>query len=249
TPDVLAYPQDRAAWGRLTHLLTIGKSRAEKADCILFHDDLVEHGEGLNLIVMPPRRLDAEALAALLQRLRETQRSASVWLAASMLYRGDDTRRLARLAAIAGDAAVPLIAVNDVLYHVPERRALQDIVTCIRTHTAIEAAGRILEANAERHLKTPQEMTRLFRRAPQAVTETLRSLERCRFSLDDLRKTEYPDERRGGYATPQEALVALAEAGARKRYPDGLRADIRRALDHELAVTAELKYAPYFLTV
>ena len=249
TPDILAFPQDRAAWGRLTRLLTVGKSRAEKADCVLFRDDLIEHGDGLNLIVMPPRRINADALTGLLRHFTQGFARPSVWLAAGMLYRGDDVRRLARLAAIAGDAAVPLIAVNDVLYHVAERRTLQDIVTCIRTHSTIEAAGRVLEANAERHLKTPQEMARLFRRAPQAIAETLRFLERCRFSLDDLRKTEYPNERRSGYATPQEALVALAEEGARRRYPEGLRADIRRALDHEIAVTAELKYAPYFLTV
>jgi error-prone DNA polymerase len=248
TPDVLAYPRDRAAWGRLTRLLTVGKSRADKGDCILFLDDLVEHGEGLNLIVMPPRRIEAAALTTLLMRLRESSQR-SIWLAAAMLYRGDDARRLTRLAAIAGEAPVPLIAVNDVLYHAPERRALQDIVTCIREHVTIDVAGRRLEANAERHLKPAQEMARLFRRAPEAVGETLRFLERCRFSLEELRKTEYPDELRRGYATPQEALVALAEEGVRRRYPDGMRADIRRALDHELAITAELKYAPYFLTV
>ena len=172
-----------------------------------------------------------------------------MWLAASMLYRGDDHRRLARLAAIAGEAGVPLIAVNDVLYHAPERRPLQDVVTCIREHITIDAAGRRLEANAERHIKPAAEMARLFRRHPEAVRQTLSFLERCRFSLDELRKTEYPDERREGFALPQEALAALAEEGAQKRYPNGMRADIRRALDHELAVTAELKYAPYFLTV
>ena len=305
TPDILAYPQDRAAWGRLTRLLTVGKSRAEKGDCILFLDDLIEHGLGLNLIVMPPPRLDAGRLAALLGRLKgcsgridhsgatnsvgsltpprlsfETARAEErappqdearrpsptrgegngargyspspqpsplrgevdrVWLAASMLYRGDDHRRLARLAAIAGEAGVPLIAVNDVLYHAPERRPLQDVVTCIREHITIDAAGRRLEVNAERHLKSPRHMARLFRRVPEAIDETIRFLERCRFSLDELRKTEYPDERREGFATPQEALAALAEEGAKRRYPNGMRADIRRALDHELAITAELK--------
>src|ERR1700751_4266335 len=92
-------------------------------------------------------------------------------------------------------------------------------------------------------------MARLFRRAREAVEKTSRFLDRCRFSLEELRKTEYPDERRPGFATPQEALAALAEEGASRRYPNGMRADIRRALDHEIAVTAELKYAPYFLTV
>ena len=134
TPDILAYPQDRAAWGRLTRLLTVGKSRGEKAECILYVDDLLEHIEGLNLIVLPADAIDAAATTDLLARLKTAAASPSVWLAAGMLYRGDDRRRLMRLIAIAGDAAVPLIAVNDVLYHAPERRVLQDIVTCIREH-------------------------------------------------------------------------------------------------------------------
>jgi error-prone DNA polymerase len=248
TPDILAYPQDRPAWGRLTRLLSLGKLRAEKGDCILGLPDLLEFLEGFSLIVMPPGRIQAEALAALLMRLKNAAAPRSVWLAAGMLYRGDDKRRLARLATIAGEAAVPLIAVNDVLYHVPERRALQDVVTCIREHVTLDAAGFMLEANAERHLKSPDEMTRLFRAAPEAIGETLYFIERCRFSLDELHY-EYPDETRAGYATPQEALVALTEEGARRRYPNGVDLKIRHALDHELALIGELKYAPYFLTV
>ncbi|MFL5104872.1 MAG: PHP domain-containing protein, partial [Xanthobacteraceae bacterium] len=247
TPDILAYPQDRAAWGRLTRLLSVGKSRADKGECLLFLDDLMEHIDGLNLIVVPDR-INAGALHPLLERLNEAASRRSVWLAAAMLYRDDDQRRLTRLARLAAATRVPLIAVNDVLYHAPERRALQDVVTCIREHVTIDCAGRLLEANAERHLKSGTEMARLFCAAPQAVHETLRFLERCRFSLDEL-KYDYPDETRQGYATPQEALVALTEQGVRRRYPDGMRLDIRRALDHELAVTAELNYAPYFLTV
>src|SRR5262245_39026553 len=246
TPDILAYPQDRAAWGRLTRLLSVGKSRAEKGECLLFLDDLVEHIDGLNLIVVPDR-INAGVLHPLLKRLQETAPRA-VWLAAAMLYRGDDQRRFARLARLAAEARVPLIAVNDVLYHAPERRALQDVITCIREHLTIDAAGRRLEANAERHLKTPDEMARLFRGAAQALAETVMFVARCGFSLDDL-KYEYPDETLAGYATPHAALVALSEQGARHRYPNGMGADIRRAFDHELAVTAELKYAPYFLTV
>ncbi|HEV7801853.1 MAG TPA: PHP domain-containing protein, partial [Burkholderiales bacterium] len=248
TPDILAYPQDRAAWGRLTRLLSLGKLRAEKGDCILGMPDLLEFVEGLSLIVMPPGRIEAGALTALLVRLKNAAARRSVWLAAGMLYRGDDKRRLARLAAIAGEAGVPLIAVNDVLYHVPERRALQDVVTCIREHVTLDAAGLLLEANAERHLKSPDEMARLFRAAPEALQQSLYFIERCRFSLDEL-KYEYPDEARAGYATPQEALVAFTEEGARRRYPNGLDAKVRHALDHELALIGELLYAPYFLTV
>ena len=172
TPDILAYPQDRAAWGRLTRLLSLGKLRAEKGDCILGLPDLIDFIAGLNLIVMPPPRINAVTLRALLARLKKAASEKSIWLAASMLYRGDDARRLARLADIADAAMVPLLAVNDVLYHAPERRALQDVVTCIREHTTIDKAGRLLEANAERHLKPPQEMARLFRKIPEAVAQT-----------------------------------------------------------------------------
>jgi error-prone DNA polymerase len=242
TPDILAYPQDRDAWGRLTRLLTFGKRYVDKAQCDLTFDDLLAHVTGLNLIVMAePKDFD------ILFRLRKAARLA-VWLGASMLYRGDDARRLARLAAVASAARVPLIAIGDVLYHVPERRPLQDVVTCIREHLTLATAGRRLEANAERHLKPPAEMARLFRATPQAVTETLRFIERCRFSLDQL-KYEYPDEVRAGYATPQDALIALTEDGVRRRYPDSVPAKVRKALDYEYALVAELKYAPYFLTV
>ena len=249
TPDILAYPQDRDAWGKLTRLLTFGKRRADKGQCLLNRDDLMAHIAGLNLIVLPKRSKTADGtdLTALLLHLREAAPRA-VWLGASMLYRGDDGRRLARLAAVAGKARVPLIAIGDVLYHTPERRALQDVVTCIREHLTLKSAGRRLEANAERHLKPPDEMARLFRAAPDAVEETLRFLERCRFSLDHL-KYEYPDETCEGFATPQEALVAYTDEGARRRYPGGIPANVRTALDHELALIAELKYAPYFLTV
>jgi error-prone DNA polymerase len=248
TPDILAYPQDRPAWGRLTRLLTLGKRRAEKGDCILGLVDLIDYIEGLNLIVMPPARINTDALKKLLARLQAAASRKSVWLAVGMLYRGDDARRLARLASIAGEAFVPLIATNDVLFHAPERRPLADVVTCIREHLTLDAAGRKLHANAERHLKAPDEMARLFQRAPEAVEQTLAFFERCKFSLDDL-QYDYPDETRAGYATPQEALAAFTEEGAHKRYPNGITLKVRKALDHELAVTAELKYAPYFLTV
>jgi error-prone DNA polymerase len=188
-----------------------------------------------------PRNND---LANVLARLREAAPGA-VWLGASMLYRGDEARRLARLAALAAAANVPLIAVGDVLYHAAERRALQDVVTCIRAHLTLDTAGRRLEANAERHLKSADEMARLFRAAPEAVAETLRFLARCRFSLDEL-AYEYPDEIRAGFATPQEALVTFAEEGARRRYPHGVPPKVRHALDHEYALIGELNYAPYF---
>src|SRR5581483_1878175 len=142
-----------------------------------------------------------------------------------------------------------LIAVNDVLYHVRERRKLQDVVTCIREHVTIDVAGKMLEANAERHLKSPEEMTRLFRKYPDAIAQTLHFLARCRFSLDELRATEYPEETRKGFATPQEALVAYVEEGARRRFPTGMSDKVRHALNEEIRIVGELNYAPFFLTV
>jgi error-prone DNA polymerase len=249
TPDILAYPRDRAAWGRLTRLLSLGKLKAEKGGCILMLPDLLAFVEALNLIVMPPARIREDKLHALLMQLKQTASKRAVWLAASMLYRGDDQRRIRRIAGIAKGAFVPLIAVNDVLYHRATRRALQDVVTCIRKHLTLEAAGRILENNAERHLKAPQEMARLFRQFPHAVSETARFLAGCTFSLEELRGTEYADETRQGYATPQEALAAFAEEGLKKRFPDGAPAKVRHALKEELRLIGKLNYAPFFLTV
>jgi len=250
TPDILAYPADRAGWGRLCRLLTLGKRRAEKGSCTLFFDDLLAHAEGLNFIFIPEHLKNSAETGhteTLLMRLSEAAPRA-VWLGGAMRYRGDDHRRLRRLAALGEKTRVPLIAVGDVLYHAPERRPLQDVLTCIREHTHLDAAGRLTEPNAERHLKDVDEMARLFRAAPEMVAATLRFLERCRFSLDELRY-EYPHELRAGFATPQEALAALTEEGAHKRYPSGVPRKVRLALDHELKLIGELNYAPYFLTV
>jgi len=240
TPDILAYPRDRAAWGRLTRLLTLGNLRAEKGECLLRLDDLLAHQDGLELIAMGNT-------AQLLARLRAVA-PHRVRLAASMLYRGNDQKRLARSKEIAHDAQVPLIAVNDVHFHHPDRRALADMLTCIREKVTIDRAGRLLAANAERFIKPPAEMARLFRDAPEAIAETLRLSETLSFSLDDL-KYEYPDEQIAGFSSPQAALEHLTWQGAAQRYPQGLDDAIRHSIEHEFALIAQRQYAPYFLTV
>ena len=284
TPDILAYPRDRAAWGRLCRLLTRGNLRAEKGDCILILDDLLDWSEGLELVVMeastrdtpaPPREkwkpasseregVEENSSAVLTRRpllklvaggkkppllslLREAA-PGRVRLAAAMLYRGNDRRRLARRAILAAEAGVPLIAINDVHFHHPDRRPLADVLTCIREHVTIDKAGRRLAVNAERYLKPPEEMARLFRDAPQAIEETLALSAALSFSLDEL-QYEYPDENVAGFATPQEALVHLTFEGAKARYPQGLPDKVGKDILHELALIAELRYAPYFLTV
>ena len=166
-----------------------------------------------------------------------------------MVYDGHMRERLAARRALARDLRLPLIAINDVIMHAPERRDLADAVACIREGARIgEAGARLLHANAERHIKPPAEMARLFADAPEAIDETTRFLAQVDFSLDQLRY-EYPDELREGYATEQEALEAFAWEGARRRYPHGVPDAVAAAIRHELALIAELQYAAYFLTV
>ncbi|HEY0441723.1 MAG TPA: error-prone DNA polymerase [Xanthobacteraceae bacterium] len=182
-----------------------------------------------------------------LSRLREAA-SGRLRLAANMLYRGNDRARLAARARLARDAGIPLIAVNDVRHHHLERQPLQDVLTCIREHVTIDAAGRKLEANAERHLKFPDEMARLFSDAPEAIAETLRLSEALTFSLDQL-SSEYPEENRESFATPQQALECFTWKGAAKRYPREIPPRVRERLEHEFKLIAARDYAPFFLTV
>jgi len=244
TPDIVAYPEDRKGWGDLCRLLTIGNRRAQKGDCILSLDDLASHCGALLLVVMPGE--DHATLPGLLARL--AGKAAGLWLAAPMLYRGDDRRRLARLGAIADAAGVPLIAANDALYHAPSERDLQDVLTCIREGVTIAGAGRLLHANAERHLKPPQEMARLYRDRPEALAETQHLLARVDFDLGQL-TYEYPDEPVPPGWTPQDWLEELTRRRADRRYPGGVPAKVEEQLKIELALIAKLDYARYFLTI
>ena len=227
--SLLAFPQDRAAYGRLTRLLTSGKRRASKGECRLDYADVAAHGEARSSSCYPLPFLphlrgrsgwgpDAAEFAAFAARI-STDFRGRAYLAAHHLYRGDDARRLTHLAALSEMAGLPLVATNDVLYHLPERRQLQDVLTCIREGCTIEEAGFRLAANAERHLKSPQEMARLFRLYPEAVARSLEIVERCTFSLDELRY-EYPDETAADGRTPQQRLADLAWAGAADRFSD-----------------------------
>jgi error-prone DNA polymerase len=252
TPDILVYPRDRAAYGLLCQLLTRGKrgsdiERIEKGECHLKLDDLLEFSEGQLLAMALPHRFEAAGVLKVLARLRES-RADGVWLAASLLYRGDDRRRLAWLHHIAAKAKVPLLATNEVLYHHPARRPLQDVLTCIREKTTIDIIGKRLEANAERYLKPRGEMARLFYDFPQAISETMRFAGRIHFSLDQL-KYQYPDEPVPPGKTAQQHLEDLTWEGAEKYFHRGIDETLRAILRKELDLIAELKYAHYFLTV
>ncbi len=247
TPDILAYPQDRPAYGRLCRLLTRGNLRASKGQCHLFLEDLEEFHQGLQFIVMDHDGNDS-GLNACLEQLTGFARPR-IWLAATLAYDTHMREKLARRIALSQQTGLPLIAVNDVHMHVPERRPLADVVTCIREHVTItEAGASLLGANAERHLKTPAEMTRLFSEAPQAIAQTMRFLNGITFSLDELRY-DYPEELREGFPTEQDALAHYTHEGANFRYPDGVPEKVQAALQYELKLIDELRYAAYFLTV
>lgn len=245
-PSVLCFPRDMKAYGRLSRMLTLGKRRTEKGLCLLYIRDLFDHGDGQIAVALPPDHVD-DAFTKHLEYCR-SHFGDDLYLAVQHLYRGDDRARIKRLGRLADDLDIPLIASNDVLYHTPKRRPLQDVLTCIRNGRTIHDAGGRLLANAERHLKPLAEMARLFRDRPDAIVNISTILERITFSLDELRY-EYPSEPVPEGATAQEELVRLTWIGAANRYPSGIPDKIRRNLEHELKLIGELNYAPYFLTV
>ncbi|CAM3386270.1 error-prone DNA polymerase, DnaE-like [Paracoccus aminovorans] len=243
----LAYPTDRAAYGRLAALITKGR-RADldgkwqkKGRCDLSLDDLAAHAEGLRLIWLPGE--DLAPLPGLAARLPQLSHVAASWL-----YRGDDRARINRLDRAARAAGLSIVAVNDVHYHAPDRRPLQDVMTCIREGTTIARAGLLLAQNAERHLKPPAEMVRLFSDWPHAIRATREIADSCRFSLDQL-QYEYPCESVPAGLTPQQHLENLTWQGAAWRYPAGVPEKVRATLEKELALIGDKKIAQYFLTI
>lgn len=244
--SVLCYPTDRAAYGRLSHLLSAGKMRAPKGECHITMEDMLAKAEGQVLVVIPPDSPD-EAFENQLKALVKHVKNAP-YLAITYRHNGANREGLARLSALAERYGLPYLATNDVLYHAPNRRPLQDVLTCIREHCALDEAGYLLEANAERHLKSPQEMMRLFKGFEEAVSNTEKIVEACQFSLDEL-AYEYPDEPVPVGKTPQAHLIDLTWEGAKWRYPDGVPDKVRKALNYELDLIGELNVAPYFLTV
>ena len=243
--SVLVYPTDRCAYARLCRLLSLGKKRGGKAKCRLDWSDLVAYGEGL-IAVLVPDEAD-ETCAMRLRRMREAFADRA-YMARTLRRRPNDQLRIHNLSNMAALARVPTVVTNDVLFHDPARRILQDVVTCVRHNCTIDDAGFRRERHADRHLKAPQEMARLFSRYPEALARTIEIAERCRFSLEEL-AYQYPEERTMPGLTPQQALEAQTWAGATERYPEGVPDKVVATLKHELHLIETLQYAPYFLTV
>ncbi|MGN7720502.1 error-prone DNA polymerase [Chitinophaga sp. 22620] len=251
-PSLLAYPTDREAYGRLSALLTVGNLRAEKGDCHLYRQDVYGHRQGMKFIAVPPATLNAqfdldEEFKAALQQYREVIGS-DLYLGASRSYDGDDQKKLYRLSRLAEKLDIPLVATNDVHYHIPERRELQDVLTCVREKCTVYNAGYLLLSNAERYLKRIDEMRRLFMKYPDAIRRSTEIADACRFSLDSL-KYVYPEEITTGGRTPQEELTYLAWEGAHRHFGAHIPEKIASAINYELAFMEEMNYASYFLTV
>jgi error-prone DNA polymerase len=261
--EVLTYPTNREAYGRLCRLLTDFNQRSKKigkGECQLTFDGILSASEGQIFIVVPSPDLFARSHGNEHDNDFTSRLSALVhaapgrtYLAGAHYHRGDEPRRLALLNELGERLDAPLVAVNDVYYHTPERRPLADVVTCIREKCNIAAAGFRLTVNAERHLKPPQEMARLFKNFPDALARTVRIAKACTFSLGDL-KYEYPDEPVPPGKTAQQHLEDLTWTGAAERYPkdqfpNGIPEDVVKRLEEELALITTLDYARYFLTV
>jgi error-prone DNA polymerase len=271
--QILVYPSSRGAYSWLCQLLTTGKRRAPKGECHLTLDDLADPHPDLLAIVIPPERagdrragastprsnatgdqsgartprLTEDAVSAPLRTLRDIF-GDRLSLAISSRFGPDDDAEFERIIALSRDTDIPLVAINDAHYHIPERRQLQDVLTCIRHGCTIEEAGFRLHANAERHLKPPEEMARLFAAYPEAVERTIEIADRAAaFNLDQLRY-EYPVEPCPPGQSPIQYLKDMTWEGAAKRYPDGIPAKTRRQVEEELKLIEELKFEAYFLT-
>lgn len=248
--EALAYPMDREGWGRLCRLLTDGNRRARKGECRFSFTEMLEAAQGQVFIAMPPGRRP-EPPAGFLARLEALEAAAPgrVWLGASHRRRGDERLRLRLLDEIGRRCGTPMVAVADALYHHPDRRPLQDVLTCIREGCPLDAAGYRLEANAERHLKPEAEMARLFRDHPEALARTAEIADHCSFELAQLHY-EYPDEPVPPGRRAQEYLEEKTWHRARYwRYPDGIPNGVEETLKTELAFIAKQKFAHYFLTI
>ncbi|MDW5312966.1 error-prone DNA polymerase [Rhizobium sp. PL01] len=243
--SILVYPTDRAAYSRLTRLITLGKSRGGKNNCILNLDDVVAYSDGMIGILVPD--LPDDTCAIRLRKMAEIFGDRA-YLSLSLRRRPNDQMRLHELSNLAMRFKVKTVITNDVLFHKPGRRQLQDIVTCIRNNTTIDEVGFERERHADRYLKPPEEMERLFPRYPEALRRTMEIVDRCKFSLEEL-TYQYPEEAIIPGKTPQESLEHYVWECIPDRYPEGLPPDVLKTVRHELDLIQKMKYAPYFLTV
>ncbi|WP_158989204.1 error-prone DNA polymerase [Mucilaginibacter sp. L196] len=246
--SLLAYPTDINAYGRLSALLTLGNLRTKKGKCELYKADVYEYCEGILFVAVPPDKLNSrfELDTGFLKDMSEyrQQFGRSLYLAASFNYQGQDAKRLFRLA----ETGVPLMATGDVHYHCASRRELQDVLTCTREKCTIHTAGFKLHPNAERYLKDLNEIARLFRGYPEALSNANAIADACHFSLDELKYLE-PEEQLVDGMTRQQRLEILTWNRAKACLGDPIPEKHRKQIEFELAFIQRRNLAWYFLRV
>ena len=238
TRPVLLFAEDRPAYGRLCQLVSKGRLRCEKGSSFVTATEVAEAGGGLIAVCPEPELLEPLADAYVGRLYAGCVRRLSF----------DDERVEARARSLAARLAVPLVALPEVLYHVPSRQPLHDVLTCIRHGRTLESAGRLLRPNAEHHLRSPAAMRELFDDDLSCLARTREIAERCTFSLDEIRY-RYPAEERPDGTNERDWLRELTERGARLRYGHVIPPDVRAQVDRELALIHELDYGGYFLTM
>ncbi len=251
-PALLAYPTTKKAYSGLSGLLSEGNLRAEKGKCFLYKADVYRYAEEMKFIVVPPTGLNEtfefeQSFKEALQEYRY-QLGSSLYLGAIRSYQANDSKKLFRLAQLSEQLDIPLVATNDVHYHCPERRELQDVLTCVREKCTIYNAGFKLYQNAERYLKPSKEMIRLFAQYPDAILRTQEIASACQFSLDTLEYV-YPEEITTEGRAPQEELEYLTWQGAKERFGNTIPENISNIIRYELEFMERKNYAAYFLTV
>jgi error-prone DNA polymerase len=242
---VVLWATDRAAYGRLSKLLTVGRRRAAKGTCVLTYSDVADHARGLLAgLVLPEACAEAERGVAAYRQLFGDR----LYLLAELNWGPDDGRRIDRLVDLSQRSQVPLLAAGDVHYHVTRRKPLRDVLTAIRHGTTVAQAGAHLTPNAQQHLKSLSEIAARYGRLLAAVERTVEVAQRCSFSLDQLRY-EYPEECAPPGSTPAAYLAQLTWQGARDRYRKGIPPKVSGLLRHELRLISALHYTAFFLTV
>jgi error-prone DNA polymerase len=235
---VVLWTTDRKSYGRLCRLLTVGRRRAPKGTCRLNLADIAEYSTGLIAGVSPGEDL-------------HTYRdifSDRTYLLAELLRGPDDSGALESLRALSQQSRVPLVAAGDVHYHSPARQPLHEVLTATRLGTPVDRLAEHRFVNAQRHLRSLDEIARMFHRMPEAVRRTVEIANRCPFNLTEL-KYEYPEELVPQGLTASDYLARLTWQGADERYPGGVPDKVRQLIEHELRLIAELRYEAYFLTV
>src|SRR5882672_11188848 len=240
-PRLVLLATDREGYGNLSELITRGRRRTKKGGYSLCRDDLDGGLPACLILLVPDGKRDAEHARSIAERF-----AGRAWIAAELLQGPDDRARLAGLRELSKIYGLPLAAAGDVHMHVRSRRPLQDTLTAIRMRTTVQACGHALHPNAERHLRLRMRLAQIY--PAELLAETVRIAERCHFSLEELRY-EYPEELVPDGETPSGHLRKLTEKGLARRFPDGVPGEIRKLIEHELALIAELKYEPFFLTV